>query len=169
MQSIRNSWRRFWSLPWRLKGPALVAVAMIPLAAVAVVLAVGGSDEGGVESTATATAAPSPTRALTPAAAATATEPAPPTPADQAYRLVRAVEAAGFDRMLGFSMIPGASDQAVVLTQEGVIWRVSLNGEPAPTVFGDVSGRLINDPANEEGLLGLAFSPSFSTDGRVYL
>ena len=169
MQSIRNSWRRFWSLPWRLKGPALVAVAMIPLAAVAVVLAVGGSDEGGVESTATATAAPSPTRALTPAAAATATEPAPPTPADQAYRLVRAVETAGFDRMLGFSMIPGASDQAVVLTQEGVIWRVSLNGEPAPTVFGDVSGRLINDPANEEGLLGLAFSPSFSTDGRVYL
>lgn len=114
MQSIANSWRRFWSLPWRLKGPALVAVAAVPIAVAAVVLAVGGSDEVG-ESTAIR-AGPSPTRALTPTAAPTATEPAPPTPADQGYRLVRAIEAADFDQMLGFSMIPGASDQAVVLT-----------------------------------------------------
>ena len=140
MQSLRNTWRRFWSLPWRLKGPALVAVAMVPLAVAAVVLIlVVGSDDGTSR------------------------------PAERGYRLVRAVEAADFDGMLGFAMLPGATDQAVVLTQRGMIWRVSLSGESAPTVFGDVSGRLIGDPGIEEGLLGLAFSPSISTDGRVYL
>ena len=82
---------------------------------------------------------------------------------------MRAVESADFAWMLGFSMIPGASDQAVILTQRGMIWRVSLIDGAAPTVFGDVSGLLIDDPGTEEGLLGLAFSPSFSTDGRVYL
>jgi glucose/arabinose dehydrogenase len=35
--------------------------------------------------------------------------------------------------------------------------------------FGDVSDRLIPNPGTEEGLLGLAFSPSFERDGAVYL
>ena len=169
MEPIGNMWTRFWSLPWRLKGPALAAVMVVPLAIAAVVLAVGGSDEAGVESTAGPTGVARPTVAPAPTAAPTATEPAPPTPAEQAYRLVRAVEAAEFDRMLGFALIPGATGEAVVVTQGGVIWRVSLSGGSAPTVFGDISGLLIDDPGNEEGLLGLAFSPSYSTDGRVYL
>ena len=67
---------------------------------------------------------------------------------------------ANFERMLGLAAIPGSPNEAVVRTQGGVIYRVALDGSFAPAVFGDVSGLLIENPGNEEGLLGLAFSPS---------
>jgi glucose/arabinose dehydrogenase len=44
-----------------------------------------------------------------------------------------------------------------------------LSGSAAATVYGDVSDLLIASPGTEEGLLGLAFSPAFSSDRRVYL
>jgi glucose/arabinose dehydrogenase len=91
------------------------------------------------------------------------------TPVAGAYELVPALPSATFDRMLGFSPIPGAGNEGVVVTQGGVIWQVPLSGSGPATVYGDVSGRLISDPGNEEGLLGLAFSPDFASDGRVYL
>jgi glucose/arabinose dehydrogenase len=71
--------------------------------------------------------------------------------------------------MLAFSLVPGSPNEAVVLTQGGVIWHVTLDGSSPPAVFGDVSGLLISNPGNEEGLLGLAFSPNFAADGRVFV
>jgi glucose/arabinose dehydrogenase len=71
--------------------------------------------------------------------------------------------------MLGLAAIPGSANEAVVLTQGGVIYRVALDGSFSPTVFGDLSGLLIENPGNEEGLLGLAFSPRFGVDGRVFV
>ncbi len=90
-------------------------------------------------------------------------------PAEHGYRLVRTLEAATFDQMLAFAVIPGQEDQAVVVTQSGVIWRVSLESRSSPVEFGDISDRLVLDPDIEEGLLGLAFSPDFESDGRVLL
>ena len=89
------------------------------------------------------------------------------------YQLVPAVESATIDgRITGFSTIPGAEDEAVALTQQGIIWRFPLDRSRPAVVFGDVSDRT---PAidlsilEEFGLLGLAFSPNFQVDGRVYL
>ena len=71
--------------------------------------------------------------------------------------------------MLGFHMLPGSATEAVVVTQGGQMWRVQIEGEATPELFGDVSDRLIRRPGSEEGLLGLAFSPEFERDGSVYL
>lgn len=107
-------------------------------------------------------AAPSPTP--------TAARPASPaTPVALAYRLAPALPAATFPSMLAIAAIPGRPDEAVIATQTGQLWRIPLSGEGPAHPFGDVSDRLIPDPRSEEGLLGLAFSPSFVQDGLVYL
>ena len=89
------------------------------------------------------------------------------------YELVPAVESTTIEgRITGFSTIPGAEEDAVVITQQGIIWRFPLDSSQPAVVFGDVSGRV---PAidlsilEEFGLLGLAFSPNFQADGQVYL
>jgi glucose/arabinose dehydrogenase len=92
-----------------------------------------------------------------------------PTPVAGGYELTPALPPATFEGMLGFATIPGAANEAVIVTQGGVIYKVPLDGSGPATVYGDVSGRLIGDPGSEEGLLGLAFSPEFPTDGRVYV
>ncbi len=56
-----------------------------------------------------------------------------------------------------------------MLTQRGLIHRVTLDGRDQPVLFGDISGRVANARGAEEGLLGLAFSPRFDEDGSVYL
>jgi glucose/arabinose dehydrogenase len=70
--------------------------------------------------------------------------------------------------MLGLYPIPGAGDEAVVLTKDGYLWRVSLRDAFEPASFGDLSGQLLSG-GSEEGLLGLTFSPQYGTDGRVYI
>jgi glucose/arabinose dehydrogenase len=142
-----------------------VVLSTLIVAALAAAACGGGGDGGSPEQQPTVTA-----HATTPEA--TATSPvatAVATPAEGAYRLGEALPAATFDRMLGFAAIPGSADEAVIVTQGGVIHRVPLSGSGPTTVYGDVSGRLISSPGNEEGLLGLAFSPEFGSDGRVYL
>ncbi len=187
---MRDAWIHFWALPWQRKGLALAAGVLAPLVVVgfAIGLAVRGpsadstppsptpaaSSSPTPTSTATVTATPTPTSTSLP------TSPPPPPQSDDppgpasgpvagGYRLVGAVGSATFIRMLGFATIPGAGGEAAVLTQGGRIWRVSLNDTFAPAIYGDLAGRVIGDRGNEEGLLGLAFSPSFSTDRRVYL
>jgi glucose/arabinose dehydrogenase len=95
--------------------------------------------------------------------------PSPGMPAPNGYRLVPVFPEANFTRMLGFVTIPGSPNEAVVLTQGGVIHRIALDGSFSPVVFGDISGLLIANAGNEEGLLGLAFSPDFASDGRVFI
>ena len=91
------------------------------------------------------------------------------TPAANGYRLVPTLPQANFDKMLSFQTIPGSPNGAVVVTQGGVIYRIALDGSAPPAVFGDVSSLIIANPGTEEGLLGLAFSPHFQADGRVFV
>lgn len=122
--------------------------------------------------TAIASPSPTPSPASTPQPPTQTTTPAAatpvPTPVPGGYELEPAVPAATFERMVGLSPIPGSADEAVVISQGGLVWRLPLSGGPA-SVFGDLRGLLISNPGGEEGLLGLAFSPDFQSDGRVYV
>ena len=183
IQKLGDRWRRFWALSWRWKVPTLGgAAALVALVIVVAAVAVSGggsSDNGGLVGfpTVTPTSEPSPMPTPTPALPPpqpTEPPPSPPgptptaAPAEGAYALVAALPAATFDRMLGFATIPGPGDNAVIVTQGGEVWRVPLGGG-SPALYGDLSGLLISSPGNEEGLLGLAFSPGFQSDGRVYV
>jgi len=53
--------------------------------------------------------------------------------------LVPAVTSATYGQMLGLYPIPGAPDEAVVITQNGSLWRVSITDSFAPVAFGDMS------------------------------
>ena len=69
--------------------------------------------------------------------------------------------------MMAFALEPGNPGGAVVATQEGAIWRISLTDAAPPVPVGDVSGLLIEDPGSEEGLLGIAFPPDYALDPHV--
>ena len=147
-----------------MKGSTLRMVFSFGICLVVLLAACEGGEE---EAPSKPTPTPSPVVAeFSPTPEPTAT---PSHPVEGSYELAPALDWATFDRMLGFSTIPGSEGEAVVVTQGGMIWRGSLEGDSSPTVFGDMSDRLIKSPGKEEGLLGLAFSPDFSVDGRVYL
>jgi len=90
-------------------------------------------------------------------------------PAADAYKLVQDVNTATFTRMVDFAVLPGTNNQqAVVTTQtDARVRRVSLTGAFAPVEFGNLSA-LVEQGGNEQGLLSLAFSPVYLSDGRVY-
>ncbi|GAG07359.1 unnamed protein product, partial [marine sediment metagenome] len=97
--------------------------------------------EGGEEE-----AQPTPTPTPSPAVAEFSPTPTPSQPVEGAFELVPILEWATFDRMLGFSTIPGSEGEAVVVTQGGMIWWGSVEGDSSPTIFGDISDRLIESP-----------------------
>ena len=140
---------------------ALIAGLLpVGLALVLALAACGGDGDGGSNG-----------RAAT-ATADAAEVPATPTPPPElGYRLEPVLAAATFRQMLGFAVIPGAEDEAVLITQHGRIWRVPLEAETpvAPIPFGDVTDRLVDDLEVEMGLLGLAFPPDFPQDNRVFV
>jgi glucose/arabinose dehydrogenase len=134
------------------------------LAAVILLTGCGGSDDD---------QAPSPTSTLpaaspSPAQTAVATSSGPP--AEHGYRAAEVFPQLDFERMLGLIAIPGAGGDAVVLTQDGVIYRTTLASDAEPSVFLDLSEKIIPDRGNEEGLLGLAFAPDYAAaGGEVYI
>jgi glucose/arabinose dehydrogenase len=72
-------------------------------------------------------------------------------------------------RLIELAMIPGSSDEAFVATQqEATIWKVSISGAHPPILVGDLSA-YVGGGGNEEGLLSIAFSPGFASDGRLYV
>lgn len=68
--------------------------------------------------------------------------------------------------LIEFAMIPGQPNEAIVVRQSGHIYRVALDGSFAPNLWGNLSSKVNFN--NEEGLLAVAFSPDFTTSGRVY-
>jgi glucose/arabinose dehydrogenase len=54
------------------------------------------------------------------------------------YTLAPAVTTATYSQMLGLYPIPGAPGEAVVITQNGYLWRVSITDSFAPVPFGDM-------------------------------
>ena len=85
------------------------------------------------------------------------------------YRLARPIEGVTAAAMLGFAMFPDSDDEAVVVTQFGELWRISVSGAFPMEPFGNLSSFLIRPPSSEEGLLGFAFSPTYAEDGYVYV
>jgi glucose/arabinose dehydrogenase len=63
------------------------------------------------------------------------------------------------------------SGRTFILDQIGKVWIIHPNGTMNGTPFIDVSSKVIPISASydERGLLGLAFHPQFSTNGRFYL
>ena len=102
---------------------------------------------------------------FTPAAQPTETTPARrielPDPASAAWKDVLS----GFTRPLALSN--AGDDRVFVVEQQGLIWAVDW-GQDNPQVFLDISER-VNDRANEQGLLDLAFHPSFSENRRFFV
>lgn len=92
------------------------------------------------------------------------------TPVAGAYAAQPAFPQLKFSQMLGLFVIPGDEDRALLLTKDGTIRRVSLADDTeAPTVFLDIRDRVIENPGQEEGLLGLAFAPDYSESQRFYI
>jgi glucose/arabinose dehydrogenase len=131
--------------------------------ALAIVLgACGGSSKHAATPVAT-TAAATPSRVASTPPAARAVE------AD-AYRATNVLPEAGFAQMLALQVVPGDEDHAVVLAKDGVVHRVSMvDGGEEAAAFLDIRGRIIEDPGQEEGLLGLAFAPDYAASGRFYV
>ena len=140
---------------------ALPAIA-VTLVLVLILAACGGGSGDGPPTI-------EPTAANEPAATEVSATAIPSATQEFGYRLVRTLPAADFDNMLGFVAIPGEDDEAVVLTQDGQIWRASFDDDEPPALFADLSERVIDNASFEEGLLGLAFSPDFETDRRVFV
>ncbi len=72
------------------------------------------------------------------------------------------------DNAIEFAVIPGRPNEGVIATQAGYIYHVMLDGSSEPTLWGDVHS-LVTFKNDEQGLLSLAFSPSYTQDCRVYL
>ncbi|MCH8993996.1 MAG: PQQ-dependent sugar dehydrogenase [Chloroflexi bacterium] len=99
--------------------------------------------------------------------------PTPTSEATERYQLVPALGSISLEgHLVGFTMLPGSDNEAVVLTQDGLLWRVFLDETSPAVLFGDISDRI---PAfdtgllEEFGLLGIAFSPEVQSNGQVYL
>jgi glucose/arabinose dehydrogenase len=86
-----------------------------------------------------------------------------------AYGLTQTVPNAEFTRMVDFVPVPGKPDEAVVALQEAEeIWRVSLTSSFTPTLYADLSA-YANGDFGEQGVLSVAYSPNFASDGRIYV
>jgi glucose/arabinose dehydrogenase len=80
---------------------------------------------------------------------------------------VRLVLVGHFHDPVGVIGVPGAPDRVAVIQKTGQVILVS-NGLVQSRPFLDVS-RLITTQGEEQGLLGLAFSPGYANDGLFYV
>lgn len=66
---------------------------------------------------------------------------------------------------------PDDSKRLFIADQAGKIWVIGADGSKLSTPFIDITSKMVTlSPGyDERGLLGLAFSPSFKTNGKFYL
>src|ERR1700688_3573434 len=66
---------------------------------------------------------------------------------------------------------PDSSHRLFVVDELGQIWIIGADGKKLTTPFIDVSSKMVTlTPSyDERGLLGLAFSPDFKSNGKFYL
>jgi hypothetical protein len=69
--------------------------------------------------------------ASTPTVAPSAT-PVPPPPAENGYRTIQILPQANFERMISFSLLPDRSDEALLATQGGLIYRIPIEAALLP-------------------------------------
>lgn len=82
--------------------------------------------------------------------------------------VVRVYPAITFERPVFLAHAGDGSGLLYVIEQEGVIHRLDPDAPGQAEVFLDIRTR-VNRGGNEEGLLGLAFSPAFVDNGRFYV
>src|SRR3990172_9366130 len=145
---LDEAWRRFRALSWRWKAPALSVAALCALGAALLVVAVAGGGAGDDPPPAGGeTPSSGPTESPPPTSPPTPTATPPPAPVDPpvagGYRLTQTLSDAAFGQMLAFALIPGASNQAVIVPQGGEVYRLSLSGG-APDLYGDLSARVVD-------------------------
>jgi glucose/arabinose dehydrogenase len=81
--------------------------------------------------------------------------------------------ATGLTAPLKGVVAPGQPSRIYVVDQPGVVWAIDL-GTGAKSVFLDVTSRIVTlgvfgpGTFDERGLLGLAFHPDYTTNGRLY-
>ena len=82
--------------------------------------------------------------------------------------LERVFPALTFERPVLLTHAGDGSGLLYVVEQEGVIHRIDPTAPERTEVFLDIRSR-VSRGGNEEGLLGLAFSPTFADNGRFYV
>ncbi|HEX5479227.1 MAG TPA: PQQ-dependent sugar dehydrogenase [Dehalococcoidia bacterium] len=112
-------------------------------------------------------ASPAAQTTTTPASSTPQPPATPPKP--DAYTATKLLESSELNQATSAVPEPGAST-VLVLAKRGVIDRLDL-AKPgtAPSLFMDITGRLIPNPGLEEGLLGIALAPDYATSGNFYL
>ena len=116
---------------------------------------------------ATALAALAAALALPPACTCSAPPPPPPPREDVAGGVALTVFARGLAEPIGMAIAPGdARGRLFVIEKPGRI-RVFEGGRPLPEPFLDISAFVSG--GSEQGLLGLAFHPRYSQDGRFFV
>jgi glucose/arabinose dehydrogenase len=75
--------------------------------------------------------------------------------------------ASGLDKPLGLIHAGDGSGRLFIIEQEGLI-HIFQNGELIPDPFIDIRDR-VEDSNNEQGLLGLAFHPSYAKNGLFFV
>ena len=90
-----------------------------------------------------------------------------PVPASIGGKVKLATVATGLQRPVAVVAIPNdARKRMLILEQHTGRIKILDGGKVLPALFGTI-GPL--SKANEQGLLGLAFSPSFASDGKLYI
>ena len=85
-----------------------------------------------------------------------------------AVELVRVFPALTFERPVFLTHAGDGSEFLYVIEQEGVIHRIDPASPGRTDIFLDIRSSVTRG-GNEEGLLGLAFSPRFADNGRFYV
>jgi glucose/arabinose dehydrogenase len=77
----------------------------------------------------------------------------------------------GFVSPIGLIPIPDNSGRMVVIDQAGKLWVLDAGGNKMATPFIDLTSRMVtlNAGFDERGLLGLAFHPDYSSNGRIFI
>lgn len=92
-------------------------------------------------------------------------EPVPPRPSLDGVQLSRTAVAGGLDQPV-FVTAPTGDNRLFVLEKEGRI-RIVENGSVLPGAFLDISSSVSSN--GERGLLGMAFHPDYSSNGRFFV
>lgn len=79
--------------------------------------------------------------------------------------------AADFASPIGVVAVPDASGRLAVIDQVGKIWMLDKAGNKMATPFLDITNKMVTlrQAYDERGLLGLAFHPDYSRNGKLYV
>ncbi len=80
-----------------------------------------------------------------------------PQPTSGPYTLFKLMECTHFTVPTDFTSVPGKPDEALISTQSGLVWRVSVSGQFQPTVAADLRDKVMR--VSDEGLLSITFQP----------